>query len=296
MEPPMGPVFTGTGLRPIIGVCPSPRKSSRPLDNCRAEFRVILQQVGAFSERNQRYLIESRLVPLVHAERIATLNDLCSLLRANGASPLRQRVVEAMTTNETLFFRDPPAFAALHNSLLPELIARSQSARKLSIWSAAASTGQEAYSLAMLLLDMELSGWDIRILATDLNSQVVERARTGRYSQIEVNRGLPAKYLVKYFRRNGAEWEITENVRRTVEFRTFDLRQSLRSLGPFDLILCRNILIYFDVETKKTILGELRRTLSRGGYLLLGCAESTFNLDNEFIKRQVDQATFFQAP
>lgn len=256
----------------------------------------VYRESGIVLDDSKLYLIESRLAPILQTERIGTLNDLCALLRATNGSPLRQRVVEAMTTNETLFFRDPPAFAALHKTVLPELVERRKMERRLRIWSAAASTGQEAYSIAILLREMGLPGWDIRVLGTDLNAQVLDRARTGRYMQLEVNRGLPAKYLVRYFRQNGPDWQIAEELRRMVEFRTWDLRQSPQSLGSFDLILCRNVLIYFDVATKKKILSDFRGVLAPQGHLLLGCAESTFNLDTVLTRRQIDQTTFYQAP
>ncbi|MDQ2842094.1 MAG: protein-glutamate O-methyltransferase CheR [Acidobacteriota bacterium] len=256
----------------------------------------IYRDSGIVLDDSKLYLIESRLAPILESDRIATLNDLCVLLKTIGGASLRQRVVEAMTTNETLFFRDPPVFEALRKIVLPDLIERRRSIRKLSFWSAAASSGQEAYSLAMLLLEMGLAGWEIQIVGTDLNSQILDRARTGRYLQIEVNRGLPAPCLVKYFQRVGLEWQLSEQIRKMVKFVPFDLRQSACPMGQFDLVLCRNVLIYFDVETKKKILGQIRGSLFEKGYLVLGCAESTFNLDNAFTKQSIGPATFYQAP
>jgi len=157
-----------------------------------------------------------------------------------------------MTTNETYFFREPAHYQALRDAILPELLRTRQVARKLSFWSAASSTGQEAYSLAMMLLEMGVPDWNTEILATDLSDRVLDRARSGKYSQLEVNRGLPAPLLVKYFRRAGLEWQLKDEVRRMVRFQPFDLRSSMRALGPFDVVLCRNVLIYFDLETRKT--------------------------------------------
>ena len=148
----------------------------------------------------------------------------------------------------------------------------------------------------MMLLEMGLSNWKIRILGTDLNNQIIDRALAGRYLQIEVNRGLPARYLVKYFQRVGLEWQVKEEARKMVDFRSFDLRQSMRTMGPFDVIFCRNVLIYFDVETKKNILAELRGTLFNKGLLLLGSAETTLNLDDKFKRLAVGTATYYQAP
>jgi chemotaxis protein methyltransferase CheR len=253
----------------------------------------IYSDSGIVLDESKQYLIESRLLPIVRKENLGTLNDLCALLRAVENTPLRKHVVEAMTTNETLFFRDAPVFDALRDIILPDLIKTRSVSRTLNIWSAAASRGQEAYSLAILLLEMGLPGWKIRILATDLNDQILEQARTGRYLQLEVNRGLPAKYLVKYFERAGLEWQVKSDVRKLVEFQPFDLRKSMKGLGPFDLVLCRNVLIYFDVKTKKQILGELRGVLASHAFLGLGSAETTMNLDDRFTRKVIGQAAFY---
>ena len=167
--------------------------------------------------------------------------------------------------------------------------------RRLNFWSAAASTGQEAYSLAIMLLEMGLGNWDIRILGTDLDTQVLQRAQAGRYLQIEVNRGLAASLLVKYFTRSGLEWQLKDEVRRMVRFEQLDLRHGAPNLGPFDLIFCRNVLIYFDVETKRKILGHIRGALSPSGYLLLGGSETTLNLDNRLAPVSFGKATIYQA-
>ena len=250
---------------------------------------------GIVLDETKHYLIESRLIPIARREQAGSLNDLCALMRAVGGAGLRQQVLEAMTTNETLFFRDTVAFNALQNMVLPLLVEQAQRVRKLSIWSAAASSGQEAYSLAIMLLEMGLDGWQIKILGTDLNSSILDRARTGRYLQIEVDRGLPAKYLSKYFEPVGGKWQVTDEVRRLVEFAPLDLRQSLRSLGPFDLVLCRNVLIYFDTATKSKILSEIRQTLMPHGFLLLGSAETTLGLSEEFTRRVFDRTTFYES-
>jgi chemotaxis protein methyltransferase CheR len=174
------------------------------------------------------------------------------------------------------------------------LIEARRSSRALTIWSAAASRGQEAYSVAIQLLEMGLEGWKIRILATDINNQILEQARTGRYLQLEVNRGMPAKYLNKYFQRAGSDWQIKDEVRKLVEFQMFDLRQSMRAMGPFDLVLCRNVLIYFDVKTKKQILKELGGVLAKHGLLSLGSAETTLNLDDRFSRKVLGSAIFYE--
>jgi len=224
------------------------------------------------------------------------LDALCKVLRAGATPQLRKRVVEAMATHETLFFRDASPFEALKTSILPALIEQRKSTRRLSFWSAAASSGQEAYSLAMTMLEMGLGGWNIQILGTDLSEPILERARQGRYLQIEVNRGLPAQYLVKYFEREGLDWHVKDQVRQMVKFEQFDLRANMRSKGPFDVILCRNVLIYFDMATKKKILAELRGTLVPHGLLLLGGAETTLNLDDQFTRVTHGRAVVYQAP
>jgi chemotaxis protein methyltransferase CheR len=193
-------------------------------------------------------------------------------------------VVEAMTTNETTFFRDVYPFDALRDQLIPELMQRRAAQRQLVIWSGACSTGQEPYTIAMLLREHfpALTAWQVRILATDLSSEVLDRAKTGRYSQAEVNRGLPATFLVKYFRKHGVEWQIVDEIRRMVEFSELNLNEAWSRVPPCDLVFMRNVLIYFDVETKRTILGKLRRVIRPDGYHFLGGAETTMNLDDMY--------------
>jgi len=181
------------------------------------------------------------------------------------------------------------------SEVLPEIARHRQATRTLRIWSAACSSGQEPYSLAMLLLEAGYRNWNIQILGTDLSSQILERAGAGRYLQIEISRGLPASLLVKYFERAGLDWQIKDEVRRLVRFSPLDLRQGLRALGPFDLVLCRNVLIYFDLETRRGILAGIRGVLAPGGYLMLGASETTFNLDNSFARKTVRNTVVYQA-
>jgi len=266
------------------------------LENYRFLKDYVYKESGIVLDDDKHYLVESRLMPVAVQEHLASLDALCAALRGNATPFLHRRVVEAMTTHETLFFRDVVPFDALRTGILPLLIEQRKSTRKLAFWSAAASSGQEAYSLAMLLLEAGLGGWNIQILGTDLSEQILARAREGRYMQIEVNRGLPASYLLKYFERQGLDWQIRDSVRRMVTFEPFDLRKSMQAKGPFDVIFCRNVLIYFDVETKKKILGELRGALFPGGYLVLGGAETTLNLDEKFRRLPAGRTTFYQAP
>jgi len=256
--------------------------------------KEIYKDSGIVLDADKHYLLESRLMPIVRSEGLASLDELCARIRTQLHPKLRQEVVEAMTTNETLFFRDVSPFEALRTAILPQLKEHRGRERKLSFWSAAASSGQEAYSLAILLLEMGFGDWTIDIVGTDLSEQILDRARGGKYMQIEVNRGLPAPYLVKYFQREGLDWRLKDPVRKMVRFRRFDLRQPMQGLGLFDVVMCRNVLIYFDVDTKKKILGELRRVMHPGGYLLLGGAETTVNLDDNFRRTPIGQAVFYR--
>lgn len=266
------------------------------MDNYSFLQRFIHQQSGIVIDAGKHYLLESRLVPILRQEGLSSLNDLCALLRATSSPPVRRQVVEALTTNETLFFRDAMVFEALQRNIFPEMIRLRAQSKTLRIWSAASSSGQEAYSIAMLLFEMGLSDWNLRIVGSDLNEKILERARGGRYTQLDVNRGLPVNYLMKYFRRKGLEWEIAEAVRSRVEFRQLDLRQNIAKLGKFDLVLCRNVLIYFDVPTKREILRQVRSILAPDGLLLLGAAETTINIDESFVRKSFGKAILYQSP
>jgi len=264
-------------------------------DNYRFLQEHVYRNAGIVLEHDKHYLFESRLSPLVRKLGLESIDSLCALLRATREPDLGRQVAEAMTTNETYFFRDPAQYEAIRSVLLPRLKRERRDTRKLRFWSAAASTGQEAYSLAMLLLEEGFADWNIQILGTDYCSQVLERARAGKYQQIEVNRGLPAALLVKYFRRAGVDWQLNDAVRRMARFETIDLRNSMRALGPFDLVFCRNVLIYFDAATKKNILQELHGVLFRSGWLLLGGAETAFGVEEWFERQIVGSATVYAA-
>lgn len=255
----------------------------------------VYSSAGIVLEDDKHYLLESRLAPIVRKLGLGSLNELCALLLTNREEGIGRLVAEAMTTNETYFFRDPAQYNAIRTALLPRLRAERRDVRRLRFWSAAASTGQEAYSLAMILLEEGFGDWDIQILGTDFASQVLERARSGAYQQIEVNRGLPAALLVKYFRRTGASWQLSDAVRRMVRFETIDLRNPMRALGPFDLVFCRNVLIYFDSGTKKKILQDLHGTLFRGGWLFFGGAETAFGIDTWFDRISTGGGTVYVA-
>jgi chemotaxis protein methyltransferase CheR len=264
-------------------------------ENYRFLQEHVRAQVGIVLEDNKHYLFESRLAPLVKQHGLGSINDLCTLLRGKRDVELAHQVVEAMTTNETYFFRDPAQYEVIRTVLLPRLKEERKDTRNLRFWSAASSTGQEAYTLAMLLLENGLQDWNLQILGTDFSAKVVERARSGIYQQIEVNRGLPSTLLVKYFRRAGLDWQLSDTVRRMVRFETIDLRKSMRTLGPFDLVFCRNVMIYFDNETKRNIMKEIHSTLFRGGWLLLGGAETAVNLEDRFERQAVGNVSVYAA-
>ncbi len=264
-------------------------------ENYRFLQQHVYSQVGIVLEDNKHYLFESRLAPIVKQLGLDSANDLCTLLYARRNADLAHLVAEAMTTNETYFFRDPSQYEAIRTVWLPKLREDRRATRALRFWSAAASTGQEAYSLAMLLMEEQLESWNIDILGTDFSEKVLERARAGLFQQIEVNRGLPASLLVKHFRRTGLDWQLSDEVRRMVRFETIDLRKSMSALGPFDLVFCRNVMIYFDNETKRKIMKEIHGTLTKGGWLLLGGAESAFGLEAWFERVVVGNLTIYVA-
>ncbi len=262
-------------------------------DNYRFLQEHIRKQSGIVLDDTKHYLVEARLLPIAHDEGLRNLDELCGKLRQNGSPVLQKRVIEAMTTNETYFFREPAHFEALKNTILPNLIAQRKQSKKLSIWSAAASSGQEAYSLAMLVSEMGLENWDLSIFGTDLAENVLDKAREGKYSQLEVNRGLPVTMLVKHFTRQHLLWELKPTVRKIVRFQQLDLR-NIRNIGPFDIVLCRNVLIYFDVETKHQIVEQIRSVLNPNGYFFLGASEVGLSVGPKFNRVCSNDATYYQ--
>ncbi len=256
----------------------------------------VREQSAIVLEPGKEYLVESRLVTLARKENFATIEELVNNLRSSPQNGLHRKVVDAMTTNESSFFRDIHPFEALRKSIIPELIARNGKERKLNIWCGASSTGQEPYTVMMMLSEHfpDLLKWDFKFIATDLCKEVLARAQAGRFSQLEVNRGLPAALLVKYFSRQGAEWEIREDLRKRVGFREMNLVKDWLLLPPLDIVFLRNVLIYFDVESKRAILGKIRRLLRPGCYLLLGGAETTFGVDEAFERVVFDKTTCYR--
>ncbi len=258
--------------------------------------RLVRDRSAIVLEPGKEYLVEGRLAPVARQLGLGTVAGLVGRLRVAPDNGLAGRVVEAMATTETSFFRDHHPFETLRTAVLPDLIRRRSDERRLDVWCAACSTGQEPYSLALLLREHfpDLVGWRVNILATDLSGEALRRAREGKYTQLEVNRGLPATLLAKYFRQHGATWELSEDVRRTVEFRELNLARSWPVLPRMDMVFLRNVMIYFDVETKKAILGRVARLLRPGGYLLLGGAETTLNLDDSFRRVEHLKGGFYQ--
>ena len=243
-------------------------------DLVRRESAIVLSQ-------GKEYLVESRLLPVAREEGLADIEKLVEKVRQHPHSPVSRRLVEALTTNETSWFRDGDPFAALRDTVVPDLASSRRTTRRLRIWSAACSSGQEAYSIAMTLLDTPaVAGWTIEILGTDLSSVMVQRAREGRYSQLEVNRGLPASHLVRHFERDGAGWRVNTQLRSMARFSELNLMRPFPTVGRFDVVFLRNVLIYFDVVTKRDILHRVGRVLAPDGYLYLGAAEMTVGVDD----------------
>jgi len=253
-----------------------------------ADFAFIAQflkdRSGLIITQDKMYLLETRLTAILRDNNLSNLTALVELLRQPGAAKVKDQVVDAMTTNETSFFRDNHPFEALRKSIIPALIERRAASRSLRIWSAACSTGQEPYSLAMMLKDNfpVLGGWKVEIVATDLSPSVLDRAREGIYSTFEVQRGLPIQMLVRHFDQQEPNWQIKRELRQTVTFRALNLLEDFSALGQFDVVLCRNVLIYFDQPTKTRILGAIARRIVPDGFLLLGGAESVFGLSDAF--------------
>ncbi len=246
--------------------------------------RLLKERSGLVLAAEKQYLAESRLLPLARQRGMDTLTELVAALKANASPALAGAVVDAMTTNETFFFRDKVPFDQIRDVVLPALIEARAREKRIRIWCAAASTGQEPYSVAMILNGMEtaLAGYRVEILATDLVGDVLDRAKAGIYSQFEVQRGLPIQMLVKYFTQVGDSWQVAPELRSMVQFRTLNLLNDFSPLGRFDLVFCRNVLIYFDQPGKTEVLERLARQMPDDGYLILGAAETVVGLTGAF--------------
>ena len=257
---------------------------------------LVHRQAAIVLEPGKEYLVESRLAPLARTEGAGTIADLVTRLQTDRNGTLVSKVVDAMTTNETLFFRDGHPWETLRTTLLPELLTARAAERRLSIWCGASSSGQEPYTLVMVLQDLlaDRPGWTVDLLATDVNEDMLERTRQGRYSQLEVNRGLPIAMLMRHFDKDGTQWQVKPALRSMVRTRNVNLAQSLPRMGPFDLVLMRNVLIYFDTGTKSRILRETRAQTRAEGYLMLGGAETTLHLDDGWERVSLGPSTAYR--
>lgn len=257
---------------------------------------LVLTQSANLIDPSRNALFETRLTPLAREAGVGDLKDLVKILRVDHKDHLHRAVAEAMTINETSFFRDVKPFDVLRYSVLPKLIEARADERKLRIWSAASSNGQEAYSLAMLLREHfpELAMWDVKIIGTDLSRQVLEYAKRARYRRLEVNRGLPARLLVKYFERDSDEWEVKAKVREMCAFQYANLCAPLPELPVFDLVLLRNVLLYFPQQDRSCVFSDVYRHMAPDGYLLLGNAEQAEDSTNLFEVEFFDGAYFYR--
>ena len=246
--------------------------------------RLLKERSGLVLSADKQYLVESRLLPVARRAGLGGLSELVQRLKGQNADGLIVEVVEAMMTNESFFFRDKIPFEHFRDTILPALLVARSAQKRIRIWCAAASTGQEPYSIAMSLKELasKVAGWRIDIVATDLSTEVLEKAKAGIYSQFEVQRGLPIQMLVKYFGQIGETWQIAPDIRAMVQFRPVNLLSDLSWLGTFDVVFCRNVLIYFDQQTKVNVLERLARTIERDGYLVLGAAETVVGLTDSF--------------
>lgn len=247
-------------------------------------------------DANKAYLIDARLAPLAKQHGFASTADFILGAKQNRQPVIEKQLVEALTTNETSFFRDSHPFEALKKHLIPEIRKHRANDRSLNIWSAACSTGQELYSIAMLIRENfpDLLNWNINLLGTDLSDQVLARAQAGDFAQVEMNRGLPAPLLVKYFKRHGMHWTIIPEIRAWATFRKLNLIDQWSGIPTMDVIFLRNVLIYFSPATKKQILQKIRRVMAPHGILFLGAAETTTNLDDSFVRYQIDNSVFYR--
>ena len=263
-----------------------------------------LATIGAYVESrsailcpaDKYYLFEARLRPVLRRHDLAGIGELASRLRINPPQALGDAVVEAMTTNETSWFRDVHPFEAIRTGVVPDLMAARAATRRLAVWSAACSTGQELYSLAMML-DLqfpELGTWDVKLHGTDLNLEVLAQARAGRYSALEVNRGLPATYLARYLERDGTAYVLAERIRRRATFEKLNFIGAWPVLPRFDLALCRNVLIYFDVDVRARIVRKIRDNLAPGGYLVLGSSETSIGDVDGFVRTVIGRTTVYK--
>lgn len=256
--------------------------------------RLVMDRSGICLGADKHYLVQLRLAPLARLAGFTSVNEYAARLKQTASGPQHTAVIEAMTTNETSFFRDVAPFDALAQHILPKLARDRGPSSRIRIWCAACSTGQEPYSIAMMIHQKLPQLADrVEILATDLANSVLAVAKNGRFSQLEVNRGLPAPMLLRYFKQEGNEWQISDQIRRMVNFRAMNLVEAWGPMPSFDVILLRNVMIYFNTETKRGIFRRVRQALQPDGVLFLGAAETTIGLDDAFCRNTVGRAVCY---
>lgn len=258
--------------------------------------KLVYSNAAIVVDKGKDYLIESRLTRIVRQVGVGSIGELVEILKNNSFNRLHLQVVEAMTTNETSFFRDIHPFEALQKQVLPELIKSRGKERKLSIWCAACSSGQEPYSVAMILGEMayELKGWSVKLLATDISMEMLSAAQEGVYNQLQIGRGMPAPLLAKYFKKVGDEWQVKEELRRMVEFYQVNLAGKWPSFPKLDVIFLRNVLYYFDDDTKKIVLSKAGELMKPDSYLFLGATETPIFLSNSFERVKLGKAICYR--
>jgi chemotaxis protein methyltransferase CheR len=258
-------------------------------------FSFLYKESGLVLDESKTYLIETRLMPLAVQEGFSSIEDLGKQMKSSPAPLLLQKVVEAMTTNETSFFRDRVPFDTF-KKVIYSLMKVNEKTRRIRIWSACCSTGQEPYSMALTLCEMgaDLKLWDIQILATDIDTKVLQHAKEGIYSQYEAQRGLPITYLTRYFNQKGTSWEIIPEVKKFVNFQKLNIVSGSFGAGGMDIIFCRNVLIYFDIPTKKKILDQMANTLAPNGALFLGGVETPLGITDKFTRVELDKGIYYK--
>ncbi len=245
--------------------------------------KLLKERSGLVLAADKQYLVESRLLPVARKIGCETVEALVAKLRALGSDALKAEVTEAMMINESFFFRDKIPYDRFRDTIIPDMMQKRAAQRRLRIWSAACSTGQEPYSLAMMLDGFStLAGWQFDIIATDISNEVLDKARAGSYSQFEVQRGLPISLLMQHFEQVGDQWRISAKIRKMVQFRQLNLLTDFSILGQFDVIFCRNVLIYFDQPTKMDVLTRIKGRLAHDGYFVLGAAETVVGVSDLF--------------
>ena len=245
---------------------------------------LIKEQSGLVLTEDKSYLLESRLMPVARKRGLKGLEELVDTMKAHSDAALVKEITEAMTTNESFFFRDIKPFDLFRDHVLPQMVANRASKKALRIWCAAAASGQEPYTLAMILKEeaQKLAGWRTEIVGTDISEDILAKAKSGLYSQFEVQRGLPIQLLLKYFSKQDEMWQVSPDLQALIQFKYYNLLTDLQSLGGFDVVFCRNVLIYFDQETKGRVLEQISRLMPEDGVLFLGGAETVLGITDKF--------------